>query len=75
MTREGHVRLREGLGGEVPPVYSTVPFMSEGLVERTFGWFNRYRRLSKDYERTVESSEAWVKLAMINIMVHRLEPG
>ena len=45
------------------------------IVERTFGWFNRYRRLSKDYERTVESSEARVKLAMINIMVHRLEPG
>ena len=29
------------------------------IVERTFGWFNRYRRLSKDYEHNPESSEAW----------------
>jgi len=32
------------------------------IVERTFGWLNRYRRLSKDYERTKFSSEAWVKI-------------
>ena len=42
------------------------------IVERTFGWLNRYRRLSKDFERNVKSSEAWIKIAMINIMVHRL---
>lgn len=45
------------------------------IVERTFGWFNRYRRLSKDYEIKPENSETWIKLAMINIMIHRLEPG
>jgi putative transposase len=45
------------------------------IVERTFGWLNRYRRLSKDYERLTENSEVWVKIAMINIMLHRLEPG
>ena len=45
------------------------------IVERTFGWFNRYRRLSKDYEIKPENSETWIKLAMINIMVHRLKPG
>jgi putative transposase len=44
------------------------------IVERTFGWWNRYRRLSKDYERTIESSEAFVKIAMIRIMVRRLRP-
>jgi putative transposase len=42
------------------------------IVERTFGWLNRSRRLSKDYERTVESSEAFVKVAMIHLMVRRL---
>jgi putative transposase len=42
------------------------------VVERTFGWLNRYRRLSKDYETLTTSSEAWIKLAMINIMVRRL---
>jgi putative transposase len=42
------------------------------IVERTFGWLNRYRRLSKDYETLPASSEAWIKLAMINIMTRRL---
>ena len=42
------------------------------IVERTFGWLNRYRRLSKDYERTESSSEAWVKIASIDIMINRL---
>jgi putative transposase len=42
------------------------------IVERTFGWLNRSRRLSKDYERTTESSEAFVKVAMIHLMVRRL---
>jgi putative transposase len=35
---------------------------------RTFGWFNRYRRLSKDYEHNPESSEAWIYIAMIHRM-------
>jgi putative transposase len=38
------------------------------LVERTFGWFGRYRRLSKDYEANPKSSEAWIYLAMIHRM-------
>ena len=38
------------------------------IVERTFGWFNRYRRLSKDDERNPTSSEAWVHIAMIHRM-------
>jgi transposase len=42
------------------------------LVERTFGWLNRSRRLSKDYERTLESSAAFVKVALIHLMVRRL---
>lgn len=41
-------------------------------VERTFGWFNRYRRLSKDYEVLPETREAFIYLAMIRIMVRRL---
>jgi putative transposase len=42
------------------------------IVERTFGWLNRSRRLSKDYERTIESSKAFVQVAMIHLMVRRL---
>ena len=44
------------------------------IVERTFGWLSHYRRLSKDYEHRPESSEARILIAMINLMVHRLEP-
>ena len=42
------------------------------IVERTFGWLNRSRRLSKDYEHTVESSRAFVQVVMIHLMVRRL---
>ena len=45
------------------------------IVERTFAWLGKYRRLSKDYERTVESSESWINLAMINLMLRRLDPA
>jgi putative transposase len=41
------------------------------IVERTFGWFGKYRRLSKDYERLTENSEAIIKLVMINLMLRR----
>lgn len=42
------------------------------IVERTFSWLNRSRRLSKDYERLAQSSEAMVYLAMSQLMTRRL---
>ncbi len=42
------------------------------IVERTLGWLNRSRRLSKDYERLTSTSEAWVYAAMTRLMVRRL---
>ena len=42
------------------------------VVERTFGWLGRYRRLSKDYERLPKSSEAMVYWAMTRLMARRL---
>jgi transposase len=44
----------------------------EGRVERTFAWLFTWRRLSKDYEVLPSSEEAWIYLAMIQIMVRRL---
>src|SRR5437763_308870 len=42
-------------------------------VERTYAWLGRCRRLSKDREKSVRSSESFIKLAMIQLMLHRLE--
>src|SRR3954454_8822482 len=43
-------------------------------VERTFAWLGRFRRLTKDREKTVLSSEAFVKLAMTHLMLNRVKP-
>jgi len=40
--------------------------------EPNFAWLGKYRRLSKDYEELPASSEAWIRLAMIHIMLRRL---
>ena len=45
------------------------------VVERTFGWFGFYRRLAKDYERSPRHSEAFVYIAMSNVMLCRLAPA
>jgi putative transposase len=42
------------------------------IVERTFAWLARYRRHSKDYERSTESSETMIYLSMISLMSRRL---
>jgi transposase len=43
-------------------------------VERTFAWLGNCRRLSKDREKSTLSSESFIKLAMIHLMLNRLEP-
>jgi putative transposase len=42
------------------------------VVERTFAWLGRFRRMSKDYEFNPSTSEAMIHLAMINVMIRRL---
>jgi len=42
------------------------------VVERTFGWLGRHRRLSKDYEHLPATSETLIRLAMIRLMLGRL---
>lgn len=43
-----------------------------GIVERSFAWTTKCRRLVVDYERKIEHSEAMVKMAMIGVMLRRL---
>ena len=43
-------------------------------AERTFAWFGKCRRLSKDRERTVDASETFVRVGMIHLMLKRLQP-
>ena len=42
------------------------------VVERTFAWVGRYRRMSKDYEYLAESGEAMTHLAMSRLMLRQL---
>jgi len=50
------------------------PLRIRWVVERTHAWLNRNRRLSKDYERKVENSEAMIRFAAIGQMLNRLAP-
>ena len=45
------------------------------IVERTFSWLIRNRRLSKDYERLVQTSETFIEVAMIRLILRRLARG
>lgn len=42
------------------------------VIERTFAWFGRNRRLAKDFEQTIASAEAWIMLASIRVLSRRL---
>ena len=49
------------------------PFLPKRwIVERTFSWLSQNRRMSKDYERLPESSEAFIYVAMSRLMARRL---
>lgn len=60
--------------GEEPPPYpgGFQVLKRRWVVERTFGWFGRYRRLAKDYEQLPQCSEAFIRIAMIHLMLRRL---
>jgi putative transposase len=62
------VRLTSKPGFGVPGTL----YPKRWVVERTFAWLGRYRRLSKDYEYLTETSRAWIFLAMTRLMLKRL---
>ena len=50
------------------------PLAKRWVVERTNAWHGRYRRNSKDYERTVESSTAMIQISNVHLMLNKLVP-
>jgi putative transposase len=60
-------RPKEQCGFQVQP--------KRWIVERTFGWLTPFRRLSKDYETTTESSESMIKIAHSRVLLRRLVPA
>lgn len=57
---------------EPPPMPAFTVLKRRWVVERTFAWLGRYRRLSKDYEYLPKSSETMIYLAMSGLMLRRL---
>jgi putative transposase len=51
------------------------PLAKRWVIERTNAWNGRYRRNSKDYERSVEASTAMIQISNIHLMLNRLAPG
>ena len=45
------------------------------VVERTFAWLSHHRRLSKDYERLIPTSETFIQISMMRLMLRRLHPN
>jgi putative transposase len=50
------------------------PLEKRWVIERTNAWHGRYRRNSKDYERSIESSTAMLQISHIHLMLNRLSP-
>ena len=50
------------------------PLAKRWVIERTNAWHGRYRRNSKDYERSVESSTAMIQISNVHLMLNRLSP-
>ena len=72
---EAEVPYRIEVTSKLDDVPGFQPVRVRWVVEQTIACLNRCRRLSKDYEYTIESSERWIQIAAIQRMINRLEPG
>jgi transposase len=54
----------------IKPEWEVLP--KRGRVERTFGWFTGYRRLAKDFEKSIESASNVVMIAHAMVLIKRL---
>jgi putative transposase len=65
-----HFRLQLVLRSDSQKGFLVLP--RRWVVERTFAWLNHHRRLSKDYEQLVDTSETFIYIVMIRLMLRRL---
>ena len=70
LRRRDKVRLEVVQRADKVAGFAVVP--KRWIVERTFAWLYRCRRLSKDYEYLTSTSETMIRVAMINLMLRRL---
>jgi len=56
---------------EDSPKFQVIP--QRWVVERTFAWFESYRRLSKDFEYHTDTSQTMIQLAMVKLMLNRIK--
>ena len=66
----GHIEVKMRPAG----TQGFTPREKRWVIERTNAWHGRYRRNSKDYERSVESSTAMIQISNIHLMLNRLSP-
>jgi len=60
---------------KLPKQHKFVVLPKRWIVERTFAWLMKCRRLVRDYEVTTSSRIAWIRLTMIGLIRRRLSPG
>lgn len=69
---EEQLGVKAEISSKPPSAQGFVPLKWRWVSERTFGWFNFFRRLSKDYEKTAENSEAWILWANCQINISKI---
>lgn len=67
---ENELKKRMDISQKIKPKWEVLPV--RWIVERTFGWLNNYRRLSKDYESDTSSAESFVMIAHTAVLLRRV---
>ena len=66
------ILIKDKYGRDVKAVRESNLKPQRWIVERSFAWFNNYRRLSRDYEKKVNNSEAFLYISQISLILNRL---
>jgi putative transposase len=73
--KQRQVGYRVEVSTKAPDQKRFVPLKIRWVVERTFAWLGRCRRLSRDYEYKTTHSETWIQISAIQMMTRRLKPN